>query len=478
MHQEIDEPRARHTGNDEANQKSCRAPGLHRRGTLARPEEILFFIGHHAQQCAHAVHHVLTAITVHQRKRSFMIAAACLRDGLIEERHALVDQGRELIKALPLGRIVTDLRAQFLQLVRDAAAGRLIRLEVSCASCEQKTTLPGLRIYEGIDERLHSALNVLCACHPLKRPPHLSRGAINKQSRYSDEQERQKKTDRDQHGRGAGEVRLRHSAKSVAASRRGTTPERLAFSTRQRRRCRQNFSVNERARILLLSTSTVHGSGYLDYAEAEVRDFLAEVRRLLFVPFALANRDAYAARVRERFGKLGCAVESLHTADDRHAAIAQAEAIFVGGGNTFRLLKVVQDHGLVAAIRDRVEQGMPYIGSSAGSNIAAPTIRTTNDMPIVEPTSFRALGLVPFQINPHFLDADPASTHMGETREERLLQYLEENDTPVVALREGAWLRLERGECRLRGSRGGRLYVRGEQPAEIADGTSLQMLLR
>jgi dipeptidase E len=227
-------------------------------------------------------------------------------------------------------------------------------------------------------------------------------------------------------------------------------------------------------RILLLSTSTVHGSGYLDYAEQEVRDFLGSVQRVLFVPFALADRDGYAARVRERFGRFGYAVDSLHDGGN----VADAEAIFVGGGNTFRLLKTLQERELLGAIRARVEQGMPYIGSSAGSNIAAPTIRTTNDMPIVEPASFTALGLVPFQINPHFLDADPSSTHMGETREERLLQYLEENDTPVVALREGAWLRIENGECQLRGPRGGRLYRRGAQPAEIADGTSLDLLLR
>jgi dipeptidase E len=227
-------------------------------------------------------------------------------------------------------------------------------------------------------------------------------------------------------------------------------------------------------RILLLSTSTVHGSGYLDYAEQEVRDFLGRVQRVLFVPFALADHAGYAARVRERFGRFGCAVDSLHAGGN----VADAEAIFVGGGNTFRLLKTLQERELLEAIRARVEQGIPYIGSSAGSNIAAPTIRTTNDMPIVEPASFNALGLVPFQINPHFQDADPTSRHMGETREERLLQYLEENATPVVALREGAWLRIENGGCQLRGSSGGRLYRQGEEPVEIADGTSLNVLLR
>jgi dipeptidase E len=231
--------------------------------------------------------------------------------------------------------------------------------------------------------------------------------------------------------------------------------------------------MNTPMRILLLSTSTVHGSGYLDYAEQEVRDFLGAVQRVLFVPFALADHEGYAARVRARFGRFGCAVDSLHEGGN----VADAEAIFVGGGNTFRQLKTLQERELLEAIRTRVEQGMPYIGSSAGSNIAAPTIRTTNDMPIVEPASFEALRLVPFQINPHFQDADPNSTHMGETREERLLQYLEENETPVVGLREGAWLRIENGTCELRGSSGGRLFRRGVDPAELAPGANLDALL-
>ncbi len=235
--------------------------------------------------------------------------------------------------------------------------------------------------------------------------------------------------------------------------------------------------MNQCSRLLLFSTSTVHGSGYLDYAESEVRSFLGDVRRVLFVPFALADRDAYAARARERFARFGCAIDSLHAADDMRQAIAKAEAVFIGGGNTFRLLKCLYDYELLTVIRARVEEGMPYIGSSAGSNVAGPTIRTTNDMPIVQPSSFAALGLVPFQINPHFLDADPASTHMGETREERLLQYLEENDIPVVALREGAWLRIENGACELRGMKGGRLFRRGQEPTEIAPGTLIDRLL-
>ena len=226
-------------------------------------------------------------------------------------------------------------------------------------------------------------------------------------------------------------------------------------------------------RLLLLSTSTVHGSGYLEYAVDEVRDFLRDTRRVLFVPFALHDRDAYARKVRERFAAIGYEVDSLHAAPDIGAAVQQAEAIFIGGGNTFRLLKSLYDFELLDAIRARVGEGMPYMGSSAGSNVAAPTIRTTNDMPIVEPPSFNALGLVPFQINPHYLDPEPGSTHMGETREERIIQFLEENDTRVIGLREGAWLRIENGTCTLQGIKGARVFRRGAEPAELAAGSTI-----
>src|ERR1044071_6363497 len=197
------------------------------------------------------------------------------------------------------------------------------------------------------------------------------------------------------------------------------------------------MSMNKTKRVLLISNSTLYGSGYLDHAEAEIRSFLGDAKRVLFVPFALFDRDKYAATAQERFQKMGYELESVHTASDPAHAVNQTDAVFIGGGNTFRLLKALYDFNLLDPIRERVEAGMPYIGSSAGSNVAGPTIKTTNDMPIVEPPSFNALGLVSFQLNPHYLDTDPKTTHMGETREERLLQFLEDNDTPVVALREG-----------------------------------------
>lgn len=230
-------------------------------------------------------------------------------------------------------------------------------------------------------------------------------------------------------------------------------------------------------RVLLISNSTLHGSGYLDHAETEIRDFLGKIERVLFVPFALHDRDAYAKRTRERFASLGYDLESIHQASDMQQAVRNAEAIFIGGGNTFRLMKALYDSDLLSVIRERVESGMPYMGSSAGSNVAAPTIRTTNDMPIVEAPSLNALGLVPFQINPHYLDPDPNTTHMGETREERILQFLEENDTPVVGLREGAMVRVVEGSYLLKGSTGARIFRKGRQAVEVGPGTRLEEVI-
>ena len=219
-------------------------------------------------------------------------------------------------------------------------------------------------------------------------------------------------------------------------------------------------------RLLLISNSTLHGSGYLDHAETEIRNFLGDVKRILFVPYALFDRDKYAATAQQRFDKMGYELSSVHKAGDPVQAVRETGAIFIGGGNTFRLLKALYDFDLLGPIRERVAAGMPYIGSSAGSNVATPTIKTTNDMPIVQPPSFEALGLVSFQINPHYLDPDPNSKHMGETREERLIQFHEENDTPVVGLREGAMLRIENGEIELRGSTGARIFRKGLKPIE------------
>lgn len=233
------------------------------------------------------------------------------------------------------------------------------------------------------------------------------------------------------------------------------------------------------ARLLLISNSTLHGSGYLDHAAAEIQDFLGpDVRRVLFVPFALRDRAGYARQARERLAAMGYSAESIEATTSPAEAVASAEAIFIGGGNTFRLLDSLQKTGLLSAIRKRVRAGTPYLGSSAGSIVACPTLQTTKDMPIVQPGSFEALGLVDFQISPHFLDPDPASTHMGETQEERIVQYLEENDRPVAGLREGAMLRVEQGAVLLKGRSGMRVFRRGHEPAEAKAVASVGELLR
>lgn len=230
--------------------------------------------------------------------------------------------------------------------------------------------------------------------------------------------------------------------------------------------------------LLLLSTSVVYGRGYLEYARDAIGGLLDGARVVHFAPYALADPDGYTARVRAALAPLGVAVEGIHTRDDPRQAIASAEVLFVGGGNTFRLLRAFQQLELLDVVRERVTAGaMRYLGSSAGTNLAAPTIRTTNDMPIVETAGLGALGLVPFQINPHYLDAVAGSTHMGETREQRLIQFLEENAGPVLGLREGAYLRRSGAHLALAGQNGGRLFRRGASPEELPPGADLSSLL-
>ena len=235
--------------------------------------------------------------------------------------------------------------------------------------------------------------------------------------------------------------------------------------------------MSSSAGILLVSNSTIHGHRYLDHVEAQIGEFLGNARSVLFFPFALWDRDTYAAKAAARFAEMGYAMTSIHSAINPRDAVAATDAIFIGGGNTFRLLKALQDLDLVELIRRRVREGMPYIGSSAGSNVAGPTIRTTNDMPIVEPRSFDAISLVPFQLNPHFQDPDPRSTHMGETREERIIQFLEENETPVLGLREGAWVLARSGSVMLKGANGARIFRRGEAPVEAKPGDEISSLI-
>ena len=230
------------------------------------------------------------------------------------------------------------------------------------------------------------------------------------------------------------------------------------------------------SRVLLISNSTLYGSGYLDHAADEIQDFLKNVSSVLFVPFALYDRDAYAASARERFQQMGFSLTSLHSASNPQQAVNNAEAFFIGGGNTFRLLKALYDTQVLEPIRQRVAGGLPYVGSSAGSNVAGPTIKTTKDMPIVQPPSFDALRLVSFQISPHFQDPDPNSKHMGETQEERIVQFHEENDSPVAGLREGSMVRVENGSHVLKGSTGARIFRKGQAPVETKPGDNLDHL--
>jgi dipeptidase E len=213
-------------------------------------------------------------------------------------------------------------------------------------------------------------------------------------------------------------------------------------------------------RLLLISSSVVHGYGYLDHAEPEIRSFLGSAKRVAFVPFAIFDRDAYTAKVRHRLGEMGYEVRQVKEADDLHA-----DAIFVGGGNTFRLLKTLYELDLLDAIRRRVKEGALYMGSSAGS--------VTNDMPIVQPRSFDSLSFVPYQINGHYIDADPSSTHQGETRELRLAEYLEENTAPVIGIREGTMLRVDDGSTTVKGTRPAKIFRRGEAPFDVQPGTKL-----
>lgn len=231
------------------------------------------------------------------------------------------------------------------------------------------------------------------------------------------------------------------------------------------------------SRLLLISNSTVHGRGYLDHVEAEIKDFVGDRTRIVFVPYALHDRRAYCAQAEGRLSSLGFEFTSVHDVSNALRAIEQSEVIFIGGGNTFRLLHELQKNFLIEPIRRAVCNGALYIGSSAGSIVACPSLKTTKDMPVVQPMSFEALGLVPFQISPHYLDPDPNSIHMGETQEQRILQFLEENQEPVVGLREGSFLRVEKEVLTLKGPHSARIFRRGIPPAEMPSGANLNELL-
>jgi dipeptidase E len=231
--------------------------------------------------------------------------------------------------------------------------------------------------------------------------------------------------------------------------------------------------------LLLISNSTNAGEQYLQYPIQNIASFLQGVSEVVFVPYAAVTFSyaAYEAKVQARFNEIGIKVRSVHRAKDPRRMISEAQAICVGGGNTFALAKKMQEQGLMKAISKKIKDGTPYVGWSAGSNVSCPTICTTNDMPIVQPESFKAIGAVKFQINPHYLDANPEG-HAGETREQRIEEYIEANPRRwVVGLREGCMLHLHDGKMDLIGPRPMRIFKKGVETFEVNAGDDLSFLL-
>ena len=234
-------------------------------------------------------------------------------------------------------------------------------------------------------------------------------------------------------------------------------------------------------KLLLISNSTMPGEPYLDYPKNEIKNFLGEKSvTAIFIPYAAVtfSFEVYAGKVEERFAEIGHHVTGIHTFADPVSAIKNAEAIVVGGGNTWQLVRMLHERGLMKAIREKVLNGTPYIGWSAGSNVACPTLRTTNDMPIIDPLGFDCTGLIPFQINPHYLDANPEG-HAGETREQRIEEFIEINpDVYVAGLREGCMFKLEVGKLELIGMKPCRIFKKGQLPVELSPGDDLSFLLK
>lgn len=234
-------------------------------------------------------------------------------------------------------------------------------------------------------------------------------------------------------------------------------------------------------RLLLISNSTNPGEPYLDYPKYNIKEFLGENPvEALFIPYAAVtfSYDEYEAKVNNRFAEIGHKVKSIHHFSDPKQAVKDAKAIVVGGGNTWKLVRTMHDNGIIELIKEKVQAGAPYIGWSAGSNVACPTLRTTNDMPIIDPQGFDVINLVPFQINPHYLDVHPEG-HGGETREDRINEFITENkDINVVGLREGTLLNLEGNKLKLIGNKTARLFRFGQEPKELSADDDLSFLMK
>ncbi|CAL2063149.1 dipeptidase PepE [Tenacibaculum sp. 190524A05c] len=227
-------------------------------------------------------------------------------------------------------------------------------------------------------------------------------------------------------------------------------------------------------RLIVASTSTVHGSGYLEYLLPELTVFFSNIETILFIPYARPggiSYSEYTSKAKEAFAKINIEVKGIHEFDNPKEAISEAKAFFTGGGNTFELVNQLYKNDVIDILRSRVESGIPYLGTSAGSNICGITMMNTNDMPIVYPPSFDTMGLIPFNINAHYLDPDPSSKHMGETRETRIKEFHVFNETPVLGLREGSWLEVSNDEIKLKGELSARLFRKDKEAKELTSGT-------
>lgn len=233
-------------------------------------------------------------------------------------------------------------------------------------------------------------------------------------------------------------------------------------------------------RLIIASTSTVHGKGYLEYLLPELETFFKGVSEILFIPFARPggiSYDEYTSIAKKGFSNIGIDVKGIHEYENYNEAINQAKGIFTGGGNTFELVNQLYKNNLIQELKSVVENGTPYLGTSAGSNITGVSMKTTNDMPIVYPPSFDTLNLVNFNINPHYLDPDPNSTHMGETRETRIKEFHKFNTIPVLGLREGSWLEVNGSKVILKGKLSARLFEVNKNPRELDANTDISFLM-
>ncbi|MCF6131025.1 dipeptidase PepE [Flavobacterium wongokense] len=231
--------------------------------------------------------------------------------------------------------------------------------------------------------------------------------------------------------------------------------------------------------MIIASTSTIHGGTYLEYLLSSLEILFKDCGEILFIPYARPggiSHDGYTATVRSAFAKINKGVKGLHEFDNPAEAIKNAQGIFTGGGNTFLLVTQLYQNNVMEVLAKTVQDGTPYLGSSAGSNITGISMQTTNDMPIIYPPSFKTLGLIPFNLNPHYLDADLQSKHMGETRETRIKEFHAFNETPVLGLREGNWLEVDGNKIILKGALTARLFRQGQTPEELQTGSDLAFL--